>query len=97
LDEEQLLHGLGFELRNLSREERKRLDAAGVKVMSIFRGSEIESTNMEPGFIITSINDSKVRDLDDALRLLKRGEGQTVLRGIYENYEGEYFYAFNLP
>ena len=97
LEEEQLLHGLGFELRNLTREERKRLDQAGVKVMSIFRGSEIESTNMEPGFIITSINDRSVRDLDDALRLLKRGSGQTVLRGVYENYEGEYFYAFNLP
>lgn len=97
LEEEQLLHRLGFELRNLSRGERKRLDRAGVKVMSIFRGSEIESTNMEPGFIITSIDDRKVRDLDDALRYLKRSKGQTVLRGVYENYEGEYFYAFEMP
>ena len=65
--------------------------------MSIFRGSEIESTNMEPGFIITSIDDRTVRDLDDALRLLKRSKGQTILRGVYENYEGEYFYAFEKP
>lgn len=97
LEEEQMLHQLGFELRNLSREERKRMDQSGVKVMSIFRGSEIESTNMEPGFIITSINDRTVRDMDDALRHLKRSEGQTILRGVYENYEGEYFYSFNKP
>ena len=97
LEEEQLLHQLGFELRNLSRSERKRLDQTGVKVMSIFRGSEIESTNMEPGFIITSIDDRTVRDLDDALRLLKRSKGKTILRGVYENYEGEYFYAFEKP
>lgn len=95
--EEQLLHQLGFELRNLSREERKRLDTRGVKVMSIFRNSEIETTNMEPGFIINSINERSVDDLNDAIRLLKRYSGKIILRGVYENYEGEYFYTFEKP
>lgn len=95
--EEQLLHQLGFELRNLSREERKRVDTDGVKVMSIFRDSEVESTNMEPGFIITSINKRSVSDLNDAIRLLKRSSGKIVLSGVYESYEGEYFYTFEKP
>ncbi len=88
---------MGFELRNLSREERKRVDTDGVKVMSIFRDSEVESTNMEPGFIITSINKRSVSDLNDAIRLLKRSSGKIVLSGVYENYEGEYFYTFEKP
>jgi S1-C subfamily serine protease len=96
-EEEQLLHQLGFELRNLSREERKRLGTVGAKVMSIFRDSEIETTNMEPGFIITSINDHRVNDLNDAIRLLKRSSGKVVLSGVYESYEGEYFYTFEKP
>lgn len=95
--EEQMLHQLGFELRNLSREERKRMGTQGVKVMSIFRNSEIETTNMEPGFIINSINDRSVNDLNDAIRLLKRNSGKIILRGVYENYEGEYFYTFEKP
>lgn len=95
--EEQLLHKLGFELRNLSREERKRIGTEGAKVMSIFRDSEVETTNMEPGFIITSINDNKVNDLNDAIRILKRSSGKIVLSGVYESYEGEYFYTFEKP
>lgn len=95
--EEQLLHQLGFELRNLSREERKRVGTEGAKVMSIFRDSEVETTNMEPGFIITNINDHRVNDLNDAIRLLKRSSGKIVLRGVYESYEGEYFYTFEKP
>lgn len=93
--EEQLLHQLGFELRNLSRDERQRLDVSGVKVMSIFRGSKMEATNMEPGFVITAINDKKITDLEHAIRLLKRSSGKVILKGIYQNYDGEYFYAFN--
>ncbi|MEZ4986145.1 MAG: trypsin-like peptidase domain-containing protein [Saprospiraceae bacterium] len=93
--EEQLLHQLGFELRNLSRDEQSRLGVKGAKVMSIFRGSQVEATNMEPGFVITSINNKQVSDVEHAIRLLKRTKGSVVISGIYEHYEGEYYYSFD--
>ncbi|PSR15214.1 MAG: protease Do [Bacteroidetes bacterium] len=93
-NEERLLHELGFEVRNLSNLEKSRLKTEGVKVMSIFRGSEMETTNMEPGFIITAANDRKINNLNDLLRFLKRTAGEVVLEGVYENYQGAYYYSF---
>ena len=93
--DEALLHDLGFELRNLTNEEINRLEMQGVKVMSVFRSSIVADTRMEPGFIITHLNDREVNDVDQLLRRLSRAEGKVVLRGVYENYEGDYFYAFN--
>lgn len=92
--EEKMLRDLGFELRNLTRDEKKRLDKEGVKVISIFRGSLVEETNMEPGFVITIINDKTVDDLSSLLKQLNRAKGKVVLEGFYENYEGDYYYTF---
>lgn len=94
--EETLLHDIGFELRNLTRAERRRIGTKGAKVMSVFRGSLAGNSNMEPGFIITSINDKEVEGVEELLRQLQRIEGKVVLGGVYENYSGEYFYAFVL-
>ncbi len=92
--EEKLLHDIGFELRDLSSREKKRLNTSGIKVISVFRGSKIGTTNMEPGFIITHLNDKKMNNLKTLLDAMKEMEGELILKGIYENYEGEYFYSF---
>jgi len=93
-ENEDFLLELGFELRDLTREERRRLDARGVKVISIYRGSRIERTNMDPGFIITKIDNKPVDSLEDLVEHLKNGSGKVMLEGVYENYPGEYYYAF---
>ncbi len=92
--QENLLEDLGFELRELTREERKRVESGGVKVISIFRGSVIERTNMDPGFIITKADNQSVRDVEDLLQYLSKASGKVMLEGIYENFSGEYYYAF---
>jgi serine protease Do len=92
--EEDILLGLGFELRDLTREEKSRLDVEGVKVVSILRGSRIERTNMDPGFIITKIDNRPVGDMDTLLEKIKNASGKVMLEGVYENYPGEYYYAF---
>ena len=92
--EEKLLHDCGFELRNLSSREKNRLQTNGVKVISVFRGSKVGATNMEPGFIITHLNDKKIDNVKDLLDAIKRNDDELVLEGVYENYEGEYFYSF---
>lgn len=54
-----LLLDLGFEVRDLSAEEKTNLKQSGVKVLSIYQGSIIENTNMAPGYIITTVNGKK--------------------------------------
>ncbi|MFT5167365.1 MAG: serine protease Do [Saprospiraceae bacterium] len=89
-----MLRDLGFELRDLTDNERSKLNVNGAYVISITRGSKMERTNMDPGFIITKVNDAKVKNVDDLLKLLKDATGKIMLEGVYENYPGEYYYAF---
>lgn len=89
-----LLQQLGFDLRNLSREESRRLNKSGVYVISVLRGSKIDRTDMEPGYVITHINDQKVSSRDELLLAMEQIRGEVLLEGFYEGYEGEYFYRF---
>lgn len=85
---------IGFELRNLSTDEKRRLRTEGVYVVSVLRNSKIERTEMDPGYIITKVNDTRVNTVSDILQELRKTEGKVLLEGFYENYPGEYYYTF---
>ncbi|WP_235296119.1 Do family serine endopeptidase [Portibacter marinus] len=91
---DKIFTDLGFELRDLDQTEKKRLDTEGIYVVSVSRGSKIERTNMDPGYIITKINEKPVRNVQDLLKELEDHKGMVVLEGFYENYPGEFPYAF---
>lgn len=92
--DEEMLKDLGFDVQDLSADELRRAGATGVKVVSIIRGSKIERTNMEPGFIITKVGDKKVSNVEEFIKILKTSKGKIMLEGVYEDYPGEYYYAF---
>lgn len=92
--DESILKDLGFELRDLNKEEQNRLGVKGVKVISIYRSSKIAHTNMDPGFIITRLDNQKITSVDALIKELESAKGKVMLEGIYENYPGEYYYAF---
>lgn len=92
--EEAILRTLGFELRNLTKEEKRRMQVDGVKVISIYRGSKIERTNMDPGFIITNLDNRRISSVKELIKQLEEAEGKVMLEGIYEHYPGSYYYAF---
>jgi len=85
---------LGFELRDLDSKEKKTNATEGVMVVSIYKGSKIESVNMDPGYIITSINDQPVTSIKQFKKLLENENGLIYLNGIYENYPREWPYKF---
>ncbi len=91
-----LLKNLGFEIRNLTDSETSKMNTKGVMVISVFRGSTIERTNMDPNFVITKINDVAVSSVDEVVNLLKTATGKVMLEGVYEEYNGEYYYAFKV-
>ena len=95
--DDDMLVKLGFELRELSDREKKKLKVStGVYVVSILRGSAIEKTQMDPGYIITKVNDKRVTSVDEIITEFKNTKGTVMLEGFYENFPGEYYYAFKV-
>jgi len=94
VNEFDVLQDLGFELRELSKDEKLRLNLEGVMVKSVYKGSPIARTNMDPGFIITKVNDSVAQNIDEVVDLINEAEDKVMLEGIYEHFSGDYFYAF---
>ena len=92
---DEFLLSLGFELRNLAPSEEKKLGIKGVKVVSIYRGSKIERTEMDPDYIITKVNDQKINSVEEVIKALKDARDKVLLEGFYENYPGEYYYTFS--
>ena len=93
--ETKLLDKIGMDLRNMSRDELRRLRVNGIYVVSVDIGSVIEKTEMDPGYIITKVNDRRVSTIEDFTKELKKSKGEKILlEGFYENYPGEYYYTF---
>ncbi len=86
---------LGMEVRDLTKEEQNQLKTEGVKVLSIYSNSIMESTNMVPGYIITSVNGERIGSVDELLANLKNAGQNVLLNGFYEKYKGKYPYRFN--
>ena len=91
---DELRSDIGLELRNLSKTEQNRLGLSGVIVTSIQRGSQVYDTNMQPGFILTRVNGSRVNDLAEAIEAIRNAMNNLVLDGYYEGEEDLYSYRF---
>ena len=91
---DKVLTELGFELRDLSSAENERLRQEGVYVVSVYRKSTIGRTNMDPGYIITKINKKSVNSVAEAVKILKKADGQIILEGYYEHHPDKYPYIF---
>jgi serine protease Do len=93
--QESLFRNLGFELRRLSGSERRKMDAEGLKVISVYRNSTIKATNMEPGFVILKANGKAVSSPEALYRQITAAKGKIVLEGRYEAHADTYYYTFN--
>ncbi len=91
---DKILTDLGFEIRDLILSEKRKTELEGVKVISIYKGSTIATTKMEPGYIITRINDKMVKDSDEFISILSGVSGRVFLEGYYEKHGGPWWYAF---
>ena len=60
---DKILTDLGFELRDLTEQEKAQIGSFGIRVISIYENSTIALTNMAPNFIITSINKKSVNNI----------------------------------
>jgi serine protease Do len=93
---DKTLKRLGIEFRELSALQKKKLGVNGVIVNSVNKDGILGGTNMEPGFIITKINSKSIQNIEEANNTLSQLSGKVVFEGIYEGYEGPYYYTFRM-
>lgn len=85
---------LGFELRELTPEEKQRMRIKGAMVVSVRKGSIIHDTNMVPGYIITSVNGNRVSNVAEVVDCIRNAYNLIVLDGYYEGEPDLYSYRF---
>lgn len=85
----------GANFRSLSGEQRRayRIDG-GVEVTDIEDGAWARQTKMKKGFIITSVNDRTVTDVNDLQAVLGQSDNAKI-GGFYPGYTGMYYYGLN--
>ncbi len=93
---DKILRDLGIEVRDLNSIEKARVKTEGIIVISVSKGSKIDQTNMEPGFIVEYFNEIRIKNAKEFVALLKNSEDEVTLRGFYERYPDVYPYTFQL-
>lgn len=91
---DKALIDLGFELRDLSSSELSKNTTDGVMVVSVYQNSTVGKANIEPGYIITKINNIEVTEVKKLVEYLTTHTGEIMLEGYYENYPGLFPYMF---
>ncbi len=92
---DELEEELGFVIRDLSGEERRKIRIKGGAIVSVIkRGSIVSQTNMQPGFVITSVNGDRVSNVIEAVDAIKNAYNSLTLDGYYEGEPDLYSYRF---
>ena len=96
-DQSQLMKILGAEFQDISAEDLKELGInSGVKIERIISGKIKRQTQMREGFIITHLNNEKVKNTSDFYDKIKDAQGGVIIEGIYPDIPGQYYYAIGL-
>lgn len=85
---------LGMELRDLSREEKLRMRLQGAMVSSVRRGSLVYETNIQPGFVVTSVNGNRIASMSEVVDCIRNAYNHVILDGYYEGEPDLYSYRF---
>lgn len=91
---DELESEIGIQVRELTKEEKKRLKLQGALVTSIARGSVLWKANMEAGYVITSVNGRRIASAGEAIESIQNAHGFVSLDGYYEGYRELYSYEF---
>lgn len=93
-EDDATISNLGAKLQALSPSEAQKLQiSGGVKVVSLSDGILKDETNIQPGFIIFSINDHKVKSVEDVKRYIQDSPNKLRIAGTYPGQSGIYYFG----
>lgn len=94
LVEHTVLDKLGADFQTLSRSDASKLGiTGGVAVGNIGEGLIRDQTNLSPGFVITSVNNHPVNNLDELQKAVQDAGSHIQFEGIYPNQDGIFYYG----
>lgn len=95
--EATILDKLGATLENLDKRAATAYDLPGGVVVKRVGEGYLSKTKMQDGFVITSVDGTTVKTVDELASILEKNKGRRVkIEGIYPGYEGSYGYPLNL-
>ncbi len=90
-NETELVNALGAELSTVTSQEQVKLGIeSGVKIKDLNSG-KLRSAGIKEGFIITSIDNKKVKSVEDVTSYLQNKKGGVLIEGIYPNGMRAYY------
>lgn len=93
----EALESLGADFTDLSTNELNKLGLkGGVKVTKVKEGKLQQYTSIRPGFIITTIDNQVVQNVEHLQKILANKSGGVMLEGMYPGWPGRYYYAFGM-
>ncbi len=94
---DNVMDNLGADLENLDKKTATANDIAGGVLVKKIKDGLLKATKMQDGFVITSVNDIEIKNIDDLKTALTSAKGGNVrLLGIYPGFQGTYAYPLNL-
>jgi Do/DeqQ family serine protease len=93
----ETLRNLGADMNSVSSAEAKKLNiAGGIQIKELYSGKLRSQTDIKEGFIITKVNRTPVRTVEELIKALEGTDGGVMLEGIYPGDSQKYYYAFGL-
>ncbi|MFT3934768.1 MAG: Do family serine endopeptidase [Chitinophagaceae bacterium] len=90
------IESLGAEFSNLSKDAAAKMGIdGGVQVTNIADGIISNQTNMKTGFVITKINNTPVKSVEDLKNVLSAQGSNFQIQGIYPGSDEVYYYGIN--
>lgn len=90
------VESLGGDFSNLSSDDAQKMDIpGGVVVKSLHQGVLSQQTNMRPGFIITKVGGTPVKNVDELKAALAKQGSNFELEGMYPGSDEVYYYGIN--
>lgn len=92
-----ILEIIGVELEEISKEKAKKLNIdGGLKITKLYAGKLKRETNVREGFIITKVDGKHFKSINKLAQYLQNKKGGVMIEGVYEDYPGNYYFAFGL-
>lgn len=83
---------LGANFESCSAESCKKYGINGGVQITSLKAGKLAAAGIKQGFIITSIDNKKVKSVDEMESALKSKSGGTLIQGVYPNAPGKTFY-----
>lgn len=90
------VESLGADFSGLNEADAKKIGVAGgVQVTNIHDGVLSSQTNMKPGFVITKIGGTPVKNVDELKEALANQQSNFQIEGVYPGNDEVYYYGIN--